>query len=280
MLTAEDSQSLRSGRKAITALFPYAVRQERNGQHEMIAIFLRAARASNFTGFMWHHVRPFVNTLLDKADPRTILLISPHVPWDSWIGRGDLIRPWIAALPKVPYTEEVGEGVVDTLFQIAAEDELLPQVDISVWSWLNKKPPLPPTCLGRAFGSYSHVVKAVRELKDVEILKSYLLIVWSEWDSLWPRGFDEMCVSIREDFGGIGMGHHRAELTQRLDQVLERLILGFEYLSQHNPYLEEHDLRTMQVQYAAFKTILEEVDAEAMKALTGKLAMCRTISVC
>ena len=268
MITADDLQPLRSGRKAITALFPYAVLRERDGQHEMLAIFLRAARASNFTGFVWHHVQPFVKTLLNKADPRTILLASLHVPWDSWTGRGDLIHPWAAALPKVPYTEEVGQSVVDTLLQIASEDELLPQIDVDIWSWLNKKPSLPPVCLGRVFGSYSHVVKAVRELKDVEILKSYLLLVWSEWDSLWPRGFDEMCASIREDFGRIRMGHHRADLLQRLDQVIERLNLGFGYLNEHNPYLEEHDLATMQTQYASLREILLEVDAE-MKTLTG-----------
>ena len=64
------------------------------------------------------------------------------------------------------------------------------------------------------------------------------------------------------------MGHHRAELIQRLDQVLERLDLGFGYLNQHNPYLEEHDLTAMQVQYAALRTILFEVDEE-MRTLTG-----------
>jgi len=268
MVSAEDPQPLRSGRKAITVLFPYAVWQEQDGRHEMLAIFLRAARASNYTGFAWHHVQPFVNTLLSKADPRTLLLASPHVPWDSWIGRVDLIRPWTAAVQKVPYTEEVGQSVVDTLLQIASEDELLPQIDADIWSWLNKKPSLPPACLGRVFGSYSHVVKAVRGLKDAEILRSYLLLVWSEWDSLWPHGFDEMCVSIREDFGRIRMGHHRTELLQRLDQVLERLDLGFEYLNQHNPNFEEHDLRAMQVQYPALRAILLEVDEE-MRSLTS-----------
>ena len=267
MITAEDTQPLRTGRKAITALFPYAVWQDRDGHHEMLAIFLRAARASNYTGFVWHHVQPFVDTLLSKADPRTILLASPHVPWDSWIGRQDLIQPWTAAVHKVPYTEEVGQSVVDTLLQIASEDELLPQIDVDAWSWLKKRPPLPPACLGRVFGSYSHVVKAVRGLKDAEVLKSYLLLVWSEWDSLWPHGFDEMCASIREDFSKIGMGHHRAELIQRLDKVLERLDLGFGYLNQYNPYLEEHDLAVMQVQYTTLKAILLEIDEE--RKLTG-----------
>jgi len=235
----------------------------------MLTIFLRAARASHYTGFIWHHVQPFVSTLFNKADPRTILLASPHVPWDSWTGRGNLIKPWTAAVLKVPYTEEVGQSVVDTLLQIASEDELLPQIGVDVWSWLNKKPSLPPACLGRVFGSYSHVVKAVRGLKDVEIFKSYLLLVWSEWDSLWPHGFNEMCASIRDDFGKIRMGNHRADLIERLDRVLERLDLGFGYLKQQNPYLEEHDLTAMQVQYTALRAILLEVDAE-MKTLTGK----------
>jgi len=37
----------------------------------------------------------------------------------------------------------------------------------------------------------------VRALKDIETLKSYLLLVWSEWDFLMPRGFDEIVLQSR-----------------------------------------------------------------------------------
>ena len=58
---------------------------------------------------------------------------------------------------------------------------------------------------------------------DIEVLKSYLFAVWSEWDWLSNYCFDEMCILIRDDFGGIEMGHHRTDLIQRLDDVLGQL---------------------------------------------------------
>ena len=69
----------------------------------------------------------------------------------------------------------------------------------------------------------------VRGLKDIKVLKSYLFLVWSEWDT--PYGFDEMCTSILEDFGGICMvlsrrwyilHYHRSTLLLPLG---ERLLL-------------------------------------------------------
>ena len=72
-------------------------------------------------------------------------------------------------------------------------------------------------------GSYQVVIQQVRELKDIEILKSYLLVVWSEWDSLLDSGFPMMCECIREDFSGVEANSHRAELAQRLNHVIGQL---------------------------------------------------------
>ena len=72
-----------------------------------------------------------------------------------------------------------------------------------------------------------------------------------------------MQISIQEDFGGIGMGHHRADLVQRLDHVLERLNRGLEYLKQHNPEFEEHHLVEMKSTYQKLRETLLDVDADA-----------------
>ena len=247
MTEAEDYHPLQSKRRAITALLPYAVWRERDGQSEMLDMILCAAKASRMWRFMWYYVNQFVSTLLSEASPRAIMLTSPHIHWGYLTDREDLVQWWAETVSAVPYTEEVAQGVVDTLLQIASEDRLVRYIPADVWSWLTKRPSLPSICLGRRLGTYARVVKVVRGLRDIEVLKSYLLLVWSEWNT--PYGFDEMCTSILEDLSGIGMEHHRADLIQRLDHVLGQLDCGLEHLKQHNPWLDEDDLQERKDNY-------------------------------
>ena len=67
------------------------------------------------------------------------------------------------------------------------------------------------------------VVQSILRLKDIETLKSYLLLLWSERWPLRPDGFSEMRASVCEDFSGIGMGYDRMDLIRMLDRFLERL---------------------------------------------------------
>ena len=113
-------------------------------------------------------------------------------------------------------------------------------------------------------GTSGFVVKAVQALKDIEVLKSYLILVWSEWDSLTSNGFDEMCTLIGEDFGEIGMGHHRADLIQRLDHVLGQLDRGLEHLKQHNSEFDEDGLRRAKDQYRRLRDTLLKTNIEAI----------------
>ena len=260
MAEAEDYHSLQSKRKAISALLPYAVWRERDGQPEMLDVILHAARASRMFRFMWCHVDQFVSTLFSEASPRAIALVSPYIPWDRLTDRGDLVQWWAETALAVPHTEEIARSVVDTLLHIASWDELVRHIPVNLWSWLTKRPSLPPICLGRSVGTHRRVVEVVRALKDIEVLKSYLLVVWSEWDTLGSYGFGEMCTIIREDFGGIGAGHHREGLIQRLDHVLEQLDRGVEYLNQWNHYLDELDIQEMKDQYGSLKEILLETN--------------------
>ena len=227
----------------------------------MLDTILHSTRSSKIPRFMWHHVDQFVGTLLSKASSRAIALVSPHISWSRLADRRDLIQQWAATASVAPHTEEVARGVVDTLLQIASEDELAPYIPADLWSWLVKWPSLPPICLGRSVGTRVCVIKTVQALGNVEVLKSYLLLVWSEWDALQDNSsFDEMCISIREGFSGIGMGHHRAELIRRLDHVLGELDRGLEHLNKHNPQLGIFGLWKMKRRYGKLKDELAKLE--------------------
>jgi hypothetical protein len=154
----------------------------------MLDIFLRVARASKEWEFTWHQFGRYASGLLHEASPRAVVLVLPFISWDWLTYQEDWIKRWAWAVSGAPDTERVAQSVVDTLLQIVSKEELLPHIPVSIWSWLTKQPHLPAICLGRNVGTSAHVVKAVRALRDIEILKSYLLLVWSEWSHFSPDG--------------------------------------------------------------------------------------------
>ena len=261
MAEGGDHLPLLSKRKAISALLPYAVWEERSGQLEMLDMFLRAARASRKLYYMWHHIHQFSSTLLSKASPRAIVLTSPHIPWYLEPNGEDLVCQWAAAASAVPRTEETTQSVVDTLLQISPQAGLLSHITVDLWLWLTKRPSLPPVCQGRYLGTCTEIIRVARGLKNIEVLKSYLLLAWSEWAPLWGGSFGEMRGSICNDFGGFGMSRHRKDLIQRLDHILKQLDGGLDYLKHHNPYLDEDHLQTMMRQYGELKAVLLEMES-------------------
>lgn len=62
----------------------------------------------------------------------------------------------------------------------------------------------------------------VRRLGDIDLLKSYFLLVWTAQRHLRDEHVVEMEKPVREDFGGIETWHHRKDLIERLDYVFER----------------------------------------------------------
>ena len=266
MAEFENLDELRSKHKAVMALLLYAVLQEREGQPEMLDMLLRAVRASRTLDFTWYRIKPFAMTLFSKATPRALVLALPCIAWGfrSPAGWQSLVHQWAAATSAVPHTEEVAQSVVDALLCIASLGQLSPYITVDVWSWLTRRPPLPPVCWGRYLGTSQRVVNTVRRLKDAEILKAYLLLAWSEWDSLQELGFRDMCTSMREDFCGIGMDCHRADLIQRLNHILKQLDRGLVYLKQHNPNLDERSLQVMEYQYQKLREILLEINTKGI----------------
>lgn len=264
MIQAGDPKLLDSKRKPITAFFPYTVWRKQDGQHEMLGTFLRASRASKKEEFMWNEIKPLIVSLLDEDSPVSLkeatILASPHLPWSSFKNGNHLIRLWAAAASAVPYTDDIGQSVVDALLQNAFWDwDSLP---VGIWSWLNKRPLLPTICHGRHLGSCREIVQMIRALGDIKTLTSYLLVVWSEWDGLWLGGFEEMYASIREDFNGVAAAHHREDLVLHLDRVLEELDRGLRYFQQHNPNLCARDIRRTKLQYMELREVLLRVDRE------------------
>lgn len=280
MIQASNYRPIWSKRKAISALLPYAIRLERRGHLEMIDLFSRTADASDYEGFMWNRVKPFVAPPFDRLDTailgRITVLTSPHIPWGRKPYDARAVVEFATEASFVPCMEEVGQSVVDTLLRIASVDALRPHIPVGVWAWLKRRPALPPGSSGRSKGTKGEVVRLVRALGDIEILKSYLLLVWSEWGLVDGRtGLAEMRISIREDFGGVGMGQHREDLLERLDRILERLDCGSGHLGQHELGLSEVDVQMAKEQYGELRRVLLEVGEEAVNML-----VCSTFLFC
>jgi len=91
------------------------------------------------------------------------------------------------------------------------------------------------------------------------------------------NGFDEMRISIQEDFGGIEMEHHRVDLIRRLDHVIETLDRGPRYLGQHNPGREHHLWRMKNI-YQSLRETLLRVDAEAKALVEAEAEVVRRIT--
>ena len=96
----------------------------------MINTFVHIARASNpsYQGFTWWCVGPYITTLFDKLTPPSldwgIELVSPYVPWHSVLIDNNAVTGWVATTLAIPYTEEVGQNVINTLLQISFIDSL------------------------------------------------------------------------------------------------------------------------------------------------------------
>ena len=254
---------IKSRRKAIIALFPYTVQRERVGDPRMADAFLGVIRVGT-------SMDKQVTELLSEAGPdfpnRLGTLMSPYAHWKSQ-SNTDTVTRWAEAAMVVPYTEEVCQSVVDTLLQIASVRHLEPYIPVEIWAWLKERPSLPPICTGRDKGTMGRVVRSVRKIGDVEILESYFLLVWSEWDFIYRTGFTIMKISIREDLGRIGMGRHREVLVKRLDHILGQLDMGLEHLKEQNPDLDQDHIPEAREQYKELREELLEVDREASEIL-------------
>ena len=262
-----------SKRKVISVLFPYAARRAQDGQLGMIDAISHVALKSASGGFVWRRIGDYT-TWLDESSPpylnHAIALASPCKYWMYWSHNDKApVARWAAAVLETPYSDAVGQSVVDVLLRIAFNRSLRPQIPVQTWAWLKRRPPLPPLCSGRYWASSTSAFCYIRGIGDIEILKSYLLLVWSEWEYdpwVWKKGL------IERDFGGIGMWCHREDLIKRLDHVLGQLDRGLEYFKQHNPTFDDEDdggtIESRKELYGRLKKELLEMDKKATRTLS------------
>ena len=235
----------------------------------MIDAIFNVARNSIGWSFSWDSSRSYVAHLLsEQTTPsldRATILLSPYLHLHRWDKQ--MVIGWTAVVSRVSYSEEVGSSVVDTLLQLGSEVTLRPHIPIGIWAWLKEEPSLPPWCVGRDLSNQTPLCY-LRGLGDLDILKSYLVAVWSEWDHLFSH-FSEMQNSIVEDFGGVGMHHYRADLIKRSDHILGQLNRKLEYFKQFNPSTNAGDVEYRKMQYGRLMEVLLEVDKNATRVLAG-----------
>ena len=264
---APDRVPLLRKEKAIYALLPYAIRQERDQEYAIFDALLHAAEKIPGFRFSWCHIQPFLDKLFDGtshlSSERALILVSPYMNWhESNFGK-DRARIWAVAASAVPKEEEIAPSAIDTLLQIAFHNLLPSGLYGDAWSWLKLRPLLPPVCEGRSLGRHREIVRRVRDLGDIEILKSYLLLVWSEWDYGFDDGHFETHDLIRRDFSGIEMKSHRADLLQRLDYILAELDRPLQHFQRYDPNFHRDYLRRSKNRYRKLGKTLLEVDRAA-----------------
>ena len=265
MVEAGHSDPIISKRKAISTLLPYAILLEQGGQQRMINAISRAARVSdsglsNHGKFMWHQVVLYISRLFEKQSPtsldRVITLISPYVPWEGVLNNPAAVVRWAAAASATPYTNEIGQNVVDTLYQIVVINLLRPHIPNHVWGILKMQPTLPRMYHGIANGGSKNVIAYVRRLGDIGLLKSHFILVWADLYIPTPGETHAMKTSLRGDFGGAEMEEHRKGLLKRLNDVLEQLE---SMLEQSSP---GSDFRSAKRNYTQLRDVLLELDKQ------------------
>ena len=244
---------------------------EKSGQGDMVDVILRVARASDSV-LSWHHVLTHITALFDESTPpslnRAITFVSPYIPWHlPALNTENAVVRWAAAASTVPYSEEVGRSVAETLLRILEHDSLLEHIPINVWGLLKNRPSPSLVWRVRFNGCRVSVVGHVRGLGDIEILKSYLLLIFSEWNTFQFGPLLELKKSIMEDFCGIGMWCHRDDLVKHLDYVQRQLDHGLEHFKQQCPGICEGDIRGREVRYGWLKRWLLRAEGGAMKTL-------------
>ena len=243
MAEIPDPRLVKPARKAIGALFPYAVSLVQGGQQRMADAISHAASASRSDKFMWHRVGPFITGMFKRQNPPSLTwvlgLISTRVYWRDEPHDKSMVATRAAAASAASSPEGVCWSVVDELLHIAFTSGLQEEHEH----------------LQRPDGTGKDITHQVRALGDTELLKSHLILALSDWCPIydWSSRPANILTSIREDFSGVGVGCHREDLIKRLAE-LERAC-------------DIHFGRTMG-RYEEFKRVLLEVDGEATNILT------------
>ena len=265
-------ETLNSNYKPICTLLPYAIRLEQGGEREMVDAIMHAARASGPI-FRWPRIVAHIAPVFDKYSPPSlnlvITLISPYVPWHPRdVHTRKAVARWAVAVSGVPYSEEIGQSVVSALLLISANEFLRSSIPVNIWTWLKKRPSLPFGLRGQLLGFWESTLRHVQGLGDIEILKSYLFLFWSEHEYPDFNSLFEMQTFIKDSFDGIEMRCHRDDLIKHLDHVQGQLDRGMGYLQQHDPLIDEERIQWRKERYGELKNLLLDMDKTPTGTLT------------
>ena len=103
----------------------------------MLDAFLQIASVSGQSGLMWHWIKLSFIVLLENgssvSQKQAAILATPHLPWWMFMNDKLLVQLWAAAASGMPYTDEVGQSVVNTLLQIPSTGSLRPYIPVGMW---------------------------------------------------------------------------------------------------------------------------------------------------
>ena len=258
------------GSKATIAFLQYAARQEKNGTGELPNLSFRAVGSLVFllipywiptTAPRCSEVLPVSFKYATLAAFKYGRQFARHASDIS-----GMMQPWMEAASAVPYTDDVCGSVVVGLLNMASSDELSSHIPLVAWNWLNKRPVLPPEFVAPLSWATESAVQTIHRLGGVELIASYLHIIWSEERVPWDKDILAMGRLIREELGGIEAAGYRTDLIRRLDHVLLRLDQ-----SQGEWWAKKV--------YEELRRELLEVDEKAMKILTGTSSSCHPFFV-
>jgi len=250
------------------AFLSYMTRREEVDQGKPANIFLRTrdsnrpSRRSHCTSKLDAHFLESVFPISLKLETLYTFRDKPQLMRNA-INTKTVMRLWITTAAAVPYTDDVCQIVVDTLLQMAGDKDLRPHIPPPAWDWLKNRPLLHPGCRGLRVGTTKNVVLKVQQLEDVELIASYLFVVWSEWNHFYPSDCTAMLDMIRGRLGGAGAARYREDLIQRLNHVLSQLDRGLEFIRQHSLQYNGAYMPMMKQQYEQLRGVLMEADTRS-----------------
>lgn len=276
-IVSQIKDSKKPADKPLASILPYALTKAEGGDPSLLdEILLAVRRFPQEIGWVRSSIGPMVYETLSGWDSglptRAVLCALPYLEhtWFHIEDKEDFIDNWLSAAARLEYTQEIGRNVVEVLLRMASVYQWRLHITLEAWRWLKKRPQLPPVCLARSscckdLGG----VSAVKSLNDPELLKEYLVVVWSEWDWLAPWVCSYMCTAVRESFGGEEMQVHRDELRGRLLTIQKRLDLGLGNLRKEGSEMPDDYFQSTKEAYEGLLETLSEMEAPPISRDSG-----------
>ena len=253
--------------KPLASVLSYAVKTAEDGNAGLLdEILLAVSRSSQGSSWVRSHIGPLIDQMLSTWDSDVRVRIAVHAlsyVEDAWFHAANkhiFVVRWVSAASRLEYTPEIGQSVVEVLLRMACMYHWRPHITREAWRWLERRPQLPPVCRARSLCCNDlGAISKVESLGNIEILKGYLIVVWSEWDWLAPWVCSYMCTVIRKHFGGEREKGHRDELRDRLLHIQNQLDLGLDHLRKLGSEMTAACFQPTKEAYEALMETLSEV---------------------